>query len=82
MPSFFCRARQKSDCCREAFSFEIAECVLKAVNLGSDTDTTAAVAGGLAGLCYGYYNIPDRWISQLARQEDIEDLAVRLAARI
>jgi ADP-ribosylglycohydrolase len=56
--------------------------VLKAVNLGSDTDTTAAVAGGLAGLCYGYYNIPDRWISQLARQEDIEDLAVRLAARI
>lgn len=31
-----------------------AECVLKAVNLGEDTDTTAAVAGGLAGLWYGY----------------------------
>lgn len=29
------------------------ECILKAVNLGSDTDTTAAVAGGLAGIMYG-----------------------------
>ncbi|MDR1594150.1 MAG: ADP-ribosylglycohydrolase family protein [Prevotellaceae bacterium] len=57
------------------------ECVLKAVNLGGDTDTTAAVAGGLAGLCYGYNNIPERWLSQLARREDIEDLAARLAAK-
>lgn len=29
-------------------------CVLKAVNLGEDTDTVAAVAGGLAGILYGY----------------------------
>ena len=29
------------------------ECVLAAVNLGEDTDTTAAIAGGLAGLYYG-----------------------------
>lgn len=28
------------------------ECVLKAVNLGQDTDTVAAVAGGLAGILY------------------------------
>jgi ADP-ribosylglycohydrolase len=55
------------------------ECVLKAVNLGDDTDTTAAVAGGLAGLCYGYNDIPERWLSQLARREDIEDLAERIA---
>lgn len=34
------------------------ECVLKAVNLGEDTDTVAAVAGGLAGLHYGYESIP------------------------
>ena len=29
------------------------DCVLTAVNLGEDTDTVAAVAGGLAGLMYG-----------------------------
>src|SRR5260370_31226962 len=29
------------------------ECVLRAVNLGGDTDTTGCVAGGLAGVRYG-----------------------------
>ena len=39
------------------------EIVLRAVNLGEDTDTLAAIAGGLAGLTYG----PDsEWVSQLA----------------
>ena len=37
------------------------ECVLKAVNLGSDTDTVAAVAGGLAGMAYGIKGIPAAW---------------------
>ncbi len=58
------------------------EAVLKAVNLGYDTDTTAAVTGGLAGLYYGYENIPQDWISQLARIEDIEDLAGRIAQKM
>ena len=58
------------------------EAVLKAVNLGHDTDTTAAVTGGLAGLYYGYENIPENWISQLARIEDIEDLAGRIALKL
>jgi ADP-ribosyl-[dinitrogen reductase] hydrolase len=31
-----------------------SEAVLKAVNLGRDTDTTGAVTGGLAGLLYGF----------------------------
>lgn len=42
--------------------------VLKAVNLGSDTDTTAAVTGGLAGLAYGLDAIPRAWLDQLAGQ--------------
>lgn len=50
------------------------ECVLKAVNLGEDTDTVAAVAGGLAGLAYGYDGIPKEWVKQLARREWIEGL--------
>lgn len=55
------------------------EAVLRAVNLGGDTDTTAAVTGGLAGLLYGHEAIPEEWIEQIARKEDIEDLSERLA---
>ena len=50
------------------------ECVLKAVNLGEDTDTTAAVAGGLAGSWYGVEQIPDAWLRQLAKQDQISRL--------
>lgn len=50
------------------------ETVLKAVNLGDDTDTTGAVAGGLAGLYYGLAAIPERWLNSLARKGDIMDL--------
>ena len=53
------------------------ETVLKAVNLGEDTDTTAAIAGGIAGIAFGYDDIPEFWIAQLARLEDILDLCER-----
>ncbi|HEX8022679.1 ADP-ribosylglycohydrolase family protein [Mucilaginibacter sp.] len=56
-----------------------SEAVLKAVNLGLDTDTTAAVTGGLAGLLYGYESIPEHWMLMLARKKDIDTLAQRLA---
>ena len=45
-----------------------ADCVLKAVNLGRDTDTTAAVAGALAGMHYGANTIPKDWIPFLVAQ--------------
>ena len=51
-----------------------SEAVLKAVNLGDDSDTTAAVTGGLAGIMYGLDKIPEGWLSQLARKEDIMEL--------
>lgn len=50
------------------------ECVLKAVNLGNDTDTTAAVAGGFAGALYGYNAIPQEWKDSLIKREYIEEL--------
>ncbi|GAB3588756.1 ADP-ribosylglycohydrolase family protein [Hymenobacter daeguensis] len=56
-----------------------AATVLAAVNLGDDTDTTGAVAGGLAGLAYGEAGIPAEWLAVLARRTDVEDLARRLA---
>ena len=59
-----------------------SDAVLKAVNLGEDTDTTAAVTGAWAGLFYGYDAIPQNWIGQLARKSDIADLAQRLSSRL
>ncbi|MGI4832164.1 MAG: ADP-ribosylglycohydrolase family protein [Janthinobacterium lividum] len=55
-----------------------AATVLAAVNLGDDTDTTGAVAGGLAGLAYGETAIPAEWRARLARRADVEALAGRL----
>ena len=45
-----------------------------AVNLGDDTDTVAAVAGGLAGCLYGMEGIPGGWLAGLRKAEDIEAL--------
>ena len=53
-------------------SFE--ECELKAVNLGDDADTVGAIAGGLAGLYYGYDAIPEEWLNAIQRREWIEGL--------
>lgn len=58
------------------------EAVLKAVNLGGDTDTTAAITGGLAGLYYGVDEIPKTWRNQLQRLQDIEDLILRFNASL
>lgn len=43
--------------------------VIKAVNLGGDTDTIAAVTGQMAGSYYGSDNIPDKWVNRLAKKE-------------
>jgi ADP-ribosyl-[dinitrogen reductase] hydrolase len=59
-----------------------SEAVLKAVNLGGHTDTTAAVTGGLAGIYYGIECIPQQWVNQIARKQDIINLANRLAAAV
>ena len=50
------------------------ECVLKAVNLGGDTDTVGAIAGGLAGALYGYDAIPEKWLNTLIKKEMIDKL--------
>lgn len=47
-------------------------CVLEAVNLGEDTDTVGAVAGGLAGIQYGTADIPEEWLAVLAKRSEIE----------
>ncbi|WP_292008271.1 ADP-ribosylglycohydrolase family protein [Chryseobacterium sp.] len=59
-----------------------SEAVLKAVNLGEDTDTTGAITGGIAGIYYGYDSIPEEWISELVRKEDIEKLCDKLETKL
>lgn len=58
------------------------DAVLKSINLGYDTDTTAAVTGGLAGLLYGFENIPAHWVDALARRDDIDDLIIRMSTAL
>ena len=49
----------------------VEECLLKAVNLGGDTDTVGAIAGGLAGLFYGYDRVPEEWRELIMKEEEI-----------
>lgn len=59
-------------------SFE--NCVRCAISFGNDTDTTACVAGGWAGLLYGEEGIPLGWIEQLQGKHLVEPLLERLTA--
>lgn len=49
------------------------ECLLKATNLGDDTDTVGAVAGGLAGIIYGIDGIPKEWIEKLQAKNIMDE---------
>lgn len=56
------------------------DAVLKAVNIGGDTDTNAAICGGLAGIFYGYDAIPVDWIGQIYRIDEVHSLCERYEA--
>lgn len=56
------------------------DAVLKAVNIGGDTDTNAAICGGLAGIFYGYDSIPIDWIEQIDRVDEVLSLCERYEA--
>ncbi len=63
-------------CLQQGGSF--SEIVLRAVNLGGDTDTTGCVAGGLAGVWLGSDAIPNAWKDALAKNPPVEELIERL----
>ena len=56
------------------------DAVLKAVNLGEDTDTTAAICGGLAGIYYGYDEIPIDWINTVDQIDRVLSLCEKFEA--
>ncbi|RKH11432.1 ADP-ribosylglycohydrolase family protein [Corallococcus sp. CA053C] len=68
--------RSARDCVEKGRTYE--EVVKAAIRLGRDTDTTAAVAGGIAGLVHGLKGIPDRWRSMLRGEELVAPLLQRL----
>lgn len=58
-----------------------SEVIFAAINLGDDTDTTACVAGGLAGVQNGLASVPVQWRSAMARHDDLADWFERFAER-
>ena len=48
--------------------------IINAVLLGNDTDTVAAIAGGIAGVHYGYEAIPEDWLRLLKGKNIVEKL--------
>lgn len=67
------------DCLKSCFkiirnSNSYEEAIKKAIALGNDTDTTAAVVGGLVGIIYGFDKIPSRWYEELRGKEKIKSL--------
>jgi len=57
------------------------EAVLKAIHLGEDTDTTAAITGGIAALNFGSNSIPTEWLEDLVKFEEIKTLANKLTEK-
>lgn len=55
------------------------DAVLSAINLGDDTDTTAAVNGGVAGLLYNLEQIPENWMLQITKKEEIDELIIKFS---
>lgn len=57
---------------------DYAAVVRAAISLGNDTDTTAAVAGGLAGIVHGIEGIPSAWLDRLAGADLVASAEERL----
>jgi ADP-ribosyl-[dinitrogen reductase] hydrolase len=61
----------------EGRSYE--EIVQAAVAFGNDTDTTACIAGGIAGIRHGKAGIPSGWISLLRGRDILDPLLEEIA---
>lgn len=52
-----------------------SESIIGAINLGGDTDTIGAITGSIAGIIYGYKEIPKKWLEQMKRLDYLEQVA-------
>jgi ADP-ribosyl-[dinitrogen reductase] hydrolase len=71
----YCVAALEAAIWAVAGAVDFRDAILRAANLGDDADTTAAIAGQLAGAMYGASGIPGDWLGRLAMRERIESLA-------
>jgi ADP-ribosylglycohydrolase len=68
---------------REAMREETFEDVVRrAIAFGSDTDTTACVAGGLAGIKFGLQGIPERWLGILRGFDNLSTILAQLIVQL
>ena len=56
---------------------DFKDVIRRSILLGNDTDTTAAVAGGLAGVKYGFEGLPEDWLGLLRGKEMVEAILDR-----
>lgn len=56
------------------------DAILKAINLGGDTDTIAAIVGGIAGIYYGVNDIPKEWIQSIVKKEELYQMFEQFCA--
>jgi hypothetical protein len=57
------------------------ETVERAIAYGNDTDTTAAIAGGLAGVYWGVDGIPQEWLNAMRGRDVVVPLVDALLAK-
>ena len=57
---------------------DFSEVVQRAANLGGDSDTIGAIAGGLAGIYYGYEQIPAKYAEAILIKDRLDEISVRL----
>jgi ADP-ribosyl-[dinitrogen reductase] hydrolase len=67
-------------CLLNTSSFKDA--VLKAVNLGEDTDTNGCVTGGLAGIHYGFKATPEEWLTGIVKKNNISEVLYKFSNNI
>lgn len=58
------------------------DAIIKAINLGGDTDTVGAVTGAMAGIIYGIDDIPKSWLNDLYNKQYIENICDRFEKKL
>lgn len=57
------------------------DAIVTCIKFGDDTDTSAAICGGLAGMYYGFENIPEEWREAVLKKEEILELLEKFSKK-
>ena len=56
--------------------------IIASTNIGNDTDTIGAVAGGMAGIIYGIDSIPEDWLNTLKKKDYLMSLTLEFEKKV